>query len=86
MNKKLLALAIGVNLTATAQAETPTLEQMWQMIQNQQAEIAELKSQLKETEVITEATITAVEQIALAPAAASKTTFRWLRRGTLQQS
>jgi len=75
MYKKILALAIGLNLTATAQAETPTLEQMWQMIQNQQAEIAELKSQLKETEVITEATITAVEQIALAPAAASKTTF-----------
>ena len=48
MYKKILALAIGLNLTATAQAETPTLEQMWQMIQNQQAEIAELKSQLKE--------------------------------------
>jgi len=39
MNKKILALVVGMNLTATAQAETPTLEQMWQIIQNQQAEI-----------------------------------------------
>ena len=75
MNKKILALVVGMNLTATAQAETPTLEQMWQIIQNQQAEIAELKDQLKENEVITEATITAVEQIAFTPVTASKTTF-----------
>jgi len=34
MYKKILALAIGLNLTATAQAETPTLKQMWQIIQN----------------------------------------------------
>ena len=75
MNKKILALVVGMNLTATAQAETPTLEQMWQIIQNQQAEIAELKDQLKENEVITEATITAVEQIAFTPVTARKTTF-----------
>ena len=75
MNKRILALMIGLNISATAQAATPTLEQMWQMIQDQQAEIAELKSQLKETEVKTEATITAVEQFAVTPVAASKSTI-----------
>lgn len=75
MNKRILALMIGLNISATAQAATPTLEQMWQMIQDQQVEIAELKSQLKETEVKTEATITAVEQFAVTPVAASKSTI-----------
>jgi len=37
--------------------------------------LSELKDQLKENEVITEATITAVEQIAFTPVTASKTTF-----------
>jgi len=36
MNKKLLALVIGLNLSAAAQAETPSLEKMWQLIQDQQ--------------------------------------------------
>ncbi|MDC0640872.1 porin [Porticoccaceae bacterium] len=75
MNKKLLALVIGLNLTATAQAETPDLEKMWQIIQQQQAEIAALKGQLQETEIKTEATISAVEQFSVIPASASKTTF-----------
>jgi hypothetical protein len=75
MNKRILALMIGLNISVTAQAATPTLEEMWQMIQDQQAEIAELKSQLKETEVKTEATITAVEQFAVTPVAASKSTI-----------
>ena len=75
MNKKLLALMIGLNLTATAQAETPDLEKMWQIIQQQQAEIAALKGQLQETEIKTEATISAVEQFSVIPASAKKTTF-----------
>ena len=75
MNKRILALMIGLNISVTAQAATPTLEEMWQMIQDQQAEIAELKSQLKETEVKTEATITAVEQFAVTPVATSKSTI-----------
>ena len=82
MKKQLLATIIGLNITAVAQAATPSLEEMWQVIQQQQSEIASLKQQLRdndtrlqETEVIAEATISAVEQIAMAPAATSKTTF-----------
>ena len=82
MKKQLLATIIGLNITAVAQAATPSLEQMWQLIQQQQGEIATLKEQLRdndariqETEVIAEATISAVEQISMAPSASSKTTF-----------
>ncbi len=82
MKKQLLATIIGLNLTAAAQAATPSMEQIWEMIQQQQGEIATLKEQLRsndariqETEVIAEATISAVEQIAMAPSASSKTTF-----------
>ena len=82
MKKQLLATIIGLNLTAAAQAATPSLEEMWEMIQQQQGEIATLKQQLRnndariqETEVIAEATISAVEQISMAPSASSKTTF-----------
>ena len=82
MKKQLLATIIGLNITAVAQAATPSLEEMWQVIQQQQSEIASLKQQLRdndtrlqETEVIAEATISAVEQIAMAPAVTSKTTF-----------
>jgi len=82
MKKQLLATIIGLNLTAAAQAATPNMEEMWEMIQQQQGEIATLKEQLRnndariqETEVIAEATISAVEQIAMAPSASSKTTF-----------
>ena len=75
MNKKLLALMIGLNLTVTAQAETPDLEKMWQIIQQQQAEIAALKGQLQETDIKTEATISAVEQFSALPTSAGKTTF-----------
>ena len=82
MKKQILAIIIGVNITAVAQAATPSLEEMWQLIQQQQGEIATLKEQLRnnnariqETEVMAEATISAVEQISLAPSASAKTTF-----------
>jgi hypothetical protein len=75
MNKKLLALVIGLNLSAAAQAETPSLEKMWQLIQDQQQEIAELKGQLQETDIKTEATISAVERFSATPTASKKTTF-----------
>ena len=75
MNKKLLALVVGLNVSVAAQAETPSLEQMWQLIQDQQKEIAQLKGQLEETDVKTEATISAVEQFSARPVASSKTTF-----------
>ena len=85
MNKKLLALVVGMNVsmaTAAAAAETPSREQLWNMVQQQQAEIAALKDQLsesnsrlQETEIVAEATVTAMEQFALAPTASKKTTF-----------
>lgn len=82
MTKKLLALIFGLNISATTAAETPTLEQMWKMVQQQQAEIAALKSKLsesnsrlRETEVKAEATVVAMEQITLAPMASAKTSF-----------
>jgi len=75
MNKKLVALLIGLNLSAAAQAETPSLEKMWQLIQDQQQEIAKLKGQLQETDIKTEATISAVERFSASPAASKKTTF-----------
>jgi hypothetical protein len=82
MKKQLLAAIIGLNITAVAQAATPSWEEMWQLIQQQQGEIATLKEQLRnndariqETEVIAEATISAVEQISMAPSASAKTTF-----------
>jgi hypothetical protein len=75
MDRKILALAISLSVTVTAQAETPSLEQMWQIIQQQQAEITQLKDQLAETDIKTEATIEAVESIAFTPITASKTTF-----------
>ncbi len=82
MKKQLLAAFIGLNITAVAQAATPSAEEMWEIIQQQQEQISTLKEQLSnndsrisETEIIAEATISAVEQISLAPAASSKTTL-----------
>ncbi len=82
MKKQLLATFIGLNISAAAQAATPSMEEMWQLIQQQQSEIAELKQQLsdndariKETEIVSEATISAVEKMVTAPVANSKTTF-----------
>ena len=78
MKKQLLATFIGLNISAAAQAATPSMEEMWQLIQQQQSEIAELKQQLsdndariKETEIVSEATISAVEKMVMAPAANS---------------
>lgn len=82
MKKQLLAAFIGLNITAFAQAATPSAEEMWEIIQQQQEQISTLKEQLSnndsrisETEIIAEATISAVEQISLAPAASRKTTL-----------
>ena len=80
MKKQLLATLIGLSFAAATQAATPSVEEMWEIIQKQQAEISTLKNQLNkndsritETEIIAEATISAVEEIALAPAASNKT-------------
>ena len=79
MKKQLLATLIGLSFAATTQA-APSTEEMWEIIQKQQAEISTLKNQLNkndsritETEIIAEATISAVEEISQAPAASNKT-------------
>lgn len=73
--KTLLALA-AIGLAGTAQAASPSLEEMWDLIQKQQAEIAQLKSQLNDTEQRvtkaeekTEATFAAVEEVSAGPVA-----------------
>ena len=86
MYKKLLTAAIGISVMGTTQA-APNLEEMWELIQKQQAEISQLKTQLEstekrvaETEVKTEATFAAVEEVSAGPVAklaewANKTTI-----------
>ncbi len=75
MNKKLLAAIIAINVAAGAQA-APSLEEMWELVQKQQTEIAQLNAQLEkteqrvsETEVKTEATFAAVEEVTAGPMA-----------------
>ena len=75
MYKKLLATIIGLNIAAAAHA-TPSLEEMWTLVQQQQAEIAQLKAELSsteeritQTEVKTEATFAAVEEVTAGPVA-----------------
>lgn len=86
MHKKLLTAAIGLSVMGTTQA-APNLDEMWELIQKQQAEISQLKTQLEstekrvtETEVKTEATFAAVEEVSAGPVAklaewADKTTI-----------
>jgi len=69
-----LAIAIGLALclsagTAFAQEPTPTLEEMWQIIQKQQAEIDSLKSQNAQLREKVEAPVPAPAPVAVAEAA-----------------
>ena len=77
MNKQVLATLVGFALPAAVTAATPSLEEMWAIVQQQQSEIATLKSQLEiaetrlsETEIKTSATLAAVEEIDAGPAGA----------------
>ena len=86
MYKNILTTAIALSAVTTAQA-APSLDDMWELIQKQQAEIAQLKTQLTtteqrvtETEVKAEATFAAVEEVTAGPVAkladwADKTTI-----------
>ncbi len=49
MKRTTAGLAIGL-LSAGATAATPSMEELWQLVQQQQAEIAELKQRLAETD------------------------------------
>lgn len=68
MKKSILALSIAGLYASSANAATPSVEEMWEIIQQQQAEIQRLKGQLTQTdqrlemtEVKVEATADAVE-------------------------
>ncbi len=74
MHKKTLLALAGLSLATVTQAASPSLEEMWALVQQQQAEIAQLKSQLNateqrvaETEEKTEATFAAVEEVTSGP-------------------
>ncbi len=69
MKKGMAGLVFGLFTMQAAAASTPTLEEMWAIIQQQQTEIAQLKAQLasadeeiKETGVKVEATASRVEE------------------------
>ncbi len=75
-----LALASGITLTGTSPAAMPTVEELWALVQQQQATIEELERRLLETERRTreqaeqiEATADVVEEVAGEPAAVSRT-------------
>lgn len=79
--KSLVALLALATTSTGYAAATPSIEEMWQIIQRQQAEIDRLKAEqdknvvrIKETEVTSEATIAAVEQLAQSPVAAANKT------------
>jgi len=81
MNRTGLAtLCIGTALagTALAKGNPPSPEEMWQLIQKQQAQIEALKAQLEETDAKSEAAVEAVESRASEAGGAS-----WADRTTV---
>ncbi len=87
IKKSLLAAAIATASVSTQ--AVPTLEEMWEVIQQQKAEIANLKAQLnkaedkiEETEVKVAATADAVEQGAVAGSKQSKVA-QWAEKTTI---
>jgi hypothetical protein len=77
MRKSLLALALAGLYVGGANAATPTTEEMWVIIQQQQAEIQRLQSAQQATDNKVEATVDAVENGSLSNVAdwVSKTSF-----------
>ena len=61
MKKSLLALALAGLYAGSASAATPSVEEMWEIIQQQQAEIARLKGAQAATDEKVEAAVDAVE-------------------------
>jgi hypothetical protein len=63
----LLAMAVALApMAANAAQEMPSLEEMWEIIQQQQKEIETLKNEAQITEIKVEATADALEQVATA--------------------
>jgi len=69
MKKSLLALALAGLYAGSASAATPSIEEMWQIIQQQQAEISRLKGDQQATDAKVEATAEAFESSAVASVA-----------------
>jgi len=69
MKKSLLVLALAGLYAGSASAATPSVEEMWEIIQQQQAEISRLKGAQEETDAKVEATVDAVENSSLASVA-----------------
>lgn len=75
-----LALAIGLACSAAAAEPPPSSEDMWRIIQEQQKQIAELKSRLSQTDQKVEATGTALEQVSNNAAAGTGGSTSWAER------
>ncbi|EGG99993.1 hypothetical protein imdm_260 [gamma proteobacterium IMCC2047] len=69
MKKTALALALAGLYAGSANAATPSVEEMWKIIQQQQAEIARLKGDQKATDAKVEATADAIDNSNLASVA-----------------
>lgn len=88
--KSLMAMAVAAaSVSVQAAQKTPSLEEMWQLIQQQQAEIKSLKSQLnkaedkiQETEIKVTATADAVEQGAVVGGKLAKVA-EWAEKTTI---
>jgi hypothetical protein len=88
-NTLLLSSAIALLGATSVQAQTPTAEEMWAIIQQQQAEIARLKSmvedsstRIQETEIMVSATADAVEAISVNGGGSSQLA-QWAEKTTL---
>ena len=85
MQRKILAVAIALGITTTVQA-APTMEEMWQVIQQQQAEIERLKSQQDKTDSKLEQTeqkIEATAEVVDANSGAMATAAQWANKTSI---
>jgi len=77
MKKSLLALALAGLYAGSASAATPSVEEMWEIIQQQQAEITRLKGDQQATDAKVEATAEAFESSAVSSVA------EWVNKTTI---
>ncbi|HEY9199330.1 MAG TPA: porin [Gammaproteobacteria bacterium] len=75
-----IAIAIGLLCGTVTAEQAPTSEEMWRIIQEQQKQIAELKSRLSQTDQKVEATGDALEQVSSNAASSSGSAASWTER------
>ena len=81
LKASLLAVAITTaSMSVSGAEEMPTMEEMWNIIQQQQKQILELQQNAQITEIKIEATADAVEQVASADVS---TLSRWAEKTTM---